>query len=265
MWRQRDGQWQESPDAVASEQPLAISIRQGREWTTWLTTLRTPGTDTALALGLLFAEGLIASRQDVVRLVEGCPTTGGLDANQVLVELAHDVSISPRPVMATASCGVCGRQSIEDLLDRPLPSVPTGPHLAAALLQDLPQRLLGSQAAYARTGGLHAAGWFSVAGELVRAAEDVGRHNAIDKVIGAGLLSDALPAGEAVLVVTGRLGFELVAKARVAGFPMVVAVGAPSSLAVELAAAAGMTVCGFVSDSRMNVYTSPERINDLPR
>ncbi len=242
---------------------MAVRLRFGREERTWLTTMRTPGDDTALAVGLLYAEGLIAGREDLVRVVEGCPQGG--DGHQVSVELARAVSFVPRPVAATAACGICGRQTIDDLLARPLPDLPAGPLLEAGVLEVLPDRLLEAQRAHRRTGGLHAAGWFTAAGEMLGAAEDVGRHNAVDKVIGAALLAGELPVGETVLVVTGRFGYELAVKARVAGFPVVVAVGAPSALAVALAEAAGMTICGFAAPGRLNVYTAPERVSDLPR
>jgi FdhD protein len=237
----------EEPDLLAVEEPLEIRIG-GQPVAV---TMRTPGHDEELALGFCLSEGLSPT---AARLPDD------LAANTVDVE---GPGFAPdrlrRSFYTTSSCGVCGKGALEAVaveaarVDSPLT-------VRLAVVASLPDRLRGEQAAFAATGGLHATGLFAASGELVCLREDVGRHNALDKVVGWAFTQGRLPLADGVLCVSGRLSFELVQKAAVAGCPVMVAVGAPSSLAVELAADRGITLCGFVRDGRANVYTEPWRI-----
>ena len=211
--------------------------------------MRTPGHDEELALGFCVSEGL---RPVAARLPDD------LAANTVDVEApTFDASRVQRSFYTTSSCGVCGKGALEAIaVDSP--RVTSKLSISSSTVGELPQRLREAQAAFAATGGLHATGLFTVAGELLCAREDVGRHNAMDKVIGWAF--EQLPLSDFVLCVSGRLSFELVQKAAVAGCPVLVAVGAPSTLAVELAVDRGVTLCGFVRDGRVNVYSEPWRI-----
>ena len=239
---QRDGE----RDEVAVEEPLEIRV-DGKPLSI---TMRTPGHDEELALGFLFGEGLIDG-----------PRAAGLtdDLAHNIVEVAGPLSRDPsaRRFYTTSSCGVCGRGSLEEVAVH-APVVPPGPVIRRALLAELPDRL--SQPGFARTGGLHGTGLFTAAGELLIAREDVGRHNAMDKVVGRALLDGLTPLHPHVLCVSGRLSFELVLTAAVAGAPILVGVGAPTSLAVELAEDRGLTLAGFARAGRINVYTHPERV-----
>jgi FdhD protein len=233
-------------DEVAVEEPLEIRV-DGRPLAV---TMRTPGDDDELALGFLFGEGLI----------EGARAAGPPDdlaANTV--EVAGPLLREPaaRSFYTTSSCGVCGKGALEQVAVH-APPAPDGPRIARELLARLPQRLL--QPAFERTGGLHATGLFTAAGELVCVREDVGRHNAMDKVVGWALRERRVPLHGLVLCVSGRLSFELVQKAAMAGAPVLVGVGAPSSLAVRLAVEQRMTLAGFARGDRVNVYTGPERV-----
>jgi FdhD protein len=233
-------------DQVAIEEPL--EIRVDRE--PLAVTMRTPGHDEELALGFLYGEGLIDGQRAV-------GLTDDLAAN--VIEVAGPLTRSPsaRRFYTSSSCGVCGKGALEEVAVTSAP-LPAGPALHRAVLAQLPSRL--EQPAFARTGGVHATGLFTAAGELLFSREDVGRHNAMDKVVGRALLEGLLPLGERVLCVSGRLSFELVQKAAVAGAPILVGVGAPSSLAIELADDRGLTLCGFARRGGVNVYTRPERI-----
>jgi FdhD protein len=214
-------------------------------------TMRTPGDDEELALGFCLTEGLapIAAR-----------IPDDLAANTVEVEAAEfDRDRLRRHFYTSSSCGVCGKGAIE-AVQVAAPRVESALEVSEAVVSSLPERLREAQRAFAATGGLHATGLFTAEGELVCVREDVGRHNALDKVVGWAFLHDALPLGQNVLCVSGRLSFELVQKASVAGCPVLVAVGAPSSLAVELAEDRGLTLCGFVREGRMTVYALPCRI-----
>jgi FdhD protein len=234
-------------DAVAVEEPLEIRIG-GQPVAV---TMRTPGHDEELALGFCLSEGL--------RPLRASPPED-LVANTVEVEVeSWDPGRLRRHFYTSSSCGVCGKGALEAVRVEAQP-VASPLSVPAALVAELPGRLREAQAAFAATGGLHATGLFGADGELLAAREDVGRHNAMDKVVGRALLDGRLPLAESLLCVSGRLSFELVQKAAVAGCPVLVAVGAPSSLAVELAEAQRVTLCGFVRDGRLNVYSSPERI-----
>ena len=238
----RDGE----RDEVAVEEPLEIRV-DGRPLTV---TMRTPGHDEELALGFLHGEGLIDS-----------PRAAGLteDFAANTIEVAGPLARDPgeRRFYTTSSCGVCGKGSLEEVAVH-APDLPAGPRVARALLADLPDRL--RQPTFTRTGGLHATGLFTPEGHLVLVREDVGRHNAMDKVVGRSLLDGQLPLHDRVLCVSGRLSFELVQKAAVAGAPILVGVGAPTSLAIDLAADRGMTLCGFARGGNVNVYTGSERV-----
>ncbi len=240
----RDGQ----PDEVAIEEPLEIRV-DGRPLAV---TMRTPGHDEELALGFLHGEGLID------RTHPAGPTR---DLAGNVIEVAGPLLRDPgaRSFYTTSSCGVCGKGALAEVAVS-APLAPDGPRVARALLAALPDLL--SQPGFRRTGGLHATGLFTAAGELILAREDVGRHNAMDKVIGHALRAGALPLGGRILCVSGRLSFELVQKAAVAGAPILVGVGAPTSLAVDLAADRRMTLAGFARGGRANVYTGAERVID---
>jgi FdhD protein len=234
-------------DAVAVEEPLEIRI-DGRPVAV---TMRTPGHDEELALGFCLSEGL---RPEAARL------TDDLAANVVEVDApGFDVARLARSFYTSSSCGVCGKGALEAVAVEAA-RVESDLRVPAALVGALPERLRVEQAAFAATGGLHATGLFTPGGELECLREDVGRHNAFDKVVGWAFVAGRLPLSEAIICVSGRLSFELVQKAAVAGCPLLVAVGAPSSLAVELAADRGITLCGFVRDGRAVVYTEPWRV-----
>jgi FdhD protein len=223
--------------------------------------MRTPGGDYELAVGFLFTEGLIAPGD--VRRVAYCDDLDDEEQryNVVTVTLtrAFDHDLLRRNFYATSSCGICGKAALEDVEVRCAP-VGTGPTVDAEVLASLPDTLRAKQRVFDRTGGLHAAGLFTPEGTLVTLREDVGRHNAVDKVIGESLLAGALPLSDRILQVSGRLSFEIVQKAAMAGIPVVSAVSAPSSLAVEAGERFGQTVVGFVRDGRLNVYAHPERV-----
>lgn len=253
-------------DSLVVEEPLEIRLN-GEPWAV---TMRTPGHDIELVHGFLLSEGVITCAEDVrtARYCEGSVLSDetGTDVNtyNVLSLALRDGVPLPEPrrsTVATSSCGVCGQASIETIRTRspwPLPTErqPVDP----AVLVTLPDRLRQAQQHFASTGGLHAAGIFDAAGGLLVVREDVGRHNAVDKAIGWAMLRDRLPLRDAVLVLSGRTSFELVQKALVAGIGTVLAISAPSSLAVELAEDAGMTLAGFVRDGRMNVYTGADHL-----
>jgi FdhD protein len=232
-------------DAVAVEEPLEIRVA-GEPLAV---TMRTPGHDEELALGFCLSEGIPAT---------GAAPPADLAANTVEVEApSFDRSRVQRNFYTSSSCGVCGKGALEAVAVE-AERVESGLAVPAALVAELPGRL--RQPAFEATGGLHATGLFDAAGALVCLREDVGRHNAMDKVIGWAFLQGRLPLRESILCVSGRLSFELVQKAAVAGCPLLVAVGAPSSLAVDLARDRGLTLCGFVRGGRLNVYTEPWRV-----
>jgi FdhD protein len=233
-------------DAVAVEEPLEIRVGGAP----LAVTMRTPGEDEELALGFLYGEGLIDGPRRA-----GPPAD--LAANIVAVDGPLLRDPGERRFYTTSSCGVCGKGAMEQVAVHCAP-LPDGPVLPRELLADLPERL--RQPTFERTGGLHATGLFDADGRLMLIREDVGRHNAMDKVVGRALLEGRLPLHDHVLCVSGRQSFELVQKAAVAGVPVLVGVGAPSSLAIRLAQDRGMTLCGFARGGRVNVYTGAERV-----
>jgi FdhD protein len=244
MWTTvlRDGE----EDLVAVEEPLEIRV----DGAPLAVTMRTPGHDEELALGFLFTEGLIDGPRRV-------GLTEDLAANTIEVEGPMTRDPASRRFYTSSSCGVCGKGALEEVAVHAEPAAP-GPEVDRALLATLPDRL--RQPTFERTGGLHATGLFRPDGELLCVREDVGRHNAMDKVVGRALLDGELPLHGRILCVSGRLSFELVQKAAVAGAPMLVGVGAPSSLAVSLAADRRMTLAGFARSGTVNVYTGTERV-----
>lgn len=263
-----------SGDALAVEEPLEIRLDFEQEGemvrTTLGVTMRTPGHDVELAAGHLFTEGIIRRRADIARI--GCcgPGRGTGPDNRIRVELARAVAVDRgrlgRLSYTSSSCGACGKASIEALRTRrPWALSPRAPSVVRDMVRRLPASLRHAQSVFDATGGLHASALFDVDGGLVTIREDVGRHNALDKVIGAQLLAGLLPAHERILVVSGRVSFELVEKALMAGIPLLAAIGAPSSLAVETAREAGMTLIGFLSAERFNVYCGAERLVDDQR
>ena len=238
----------DADDVVAVEEPLEIRIAGAPV----AVTMRTPGHDEELALGFCLSEGL---RPRAARVPDD------LAANSIDVDApGADLGRLQRSFYTSSSCGVCGKGALEAVAVE-APRVESDLRVDAALVVQLPERLREAQEAFAATGGLHATGLFSADGELLIVREDVGRHNALDKVIGRALLDGLLPLSHSILCVSGRLSFELVQKAAVAGCPLIVAVGAPSSLAVELAADRGLTLCGFVRGGSINVYTEQRRIH----
>ncbi|CAN5582661.1 formate dehydrogenase accessory sulfurtransferase FdhD [soil metagenome] len=252
-------------DLAAAEEPLEVRLH-GRPFAV---IMRTPGRDRELAAGFLLSEGIIGGPSDV-GAVEQCRHPEHPDVHNVVdVYLLGDAAArldaileQRRNVTTTSSCGICGRVTIESLRRHADP-VPAGGVMPRELFTALPFGLRERQAVFDETGGLHGAALFTLTGEFVVAAEDVGRHNAVDKVIGAMLLADRLPLGTYALVVSGRTSFEIVQKAWAAGVPIVCAVSAPSSLAIALAEEAGITLGGFVRDSGFNLYSHPERISGV--
>jgi len=240
-------------DALAIEEPLEIRVAG----TSISVTMRTPGDDDALAIGFLFGEGLISGPAQVSSI--------RLDKNIVNVELDNEVAFEAdrlaRNFYTTSSCGVCGKASIEAIEVFPETEIHSNIEVDAAIIHGLPSRLASVQDVFRQTGGLHAAALFDRHGDLIDVKEDVGRHNAMDKLVGTRVMAGETPLDDKIVLVSGRASFELVQKAVMAGIPIMAAVGAPSSLAVELAATFGMTLIGFVRDQRFNVYTKPERVN----
>ncbi|BCJ65544.1 formate dehydrogenase accessory sulfurtransferase FdhD [Polymorphospora rubra] len=255
------------PDTLSAEEPLEIRVGRagpGRR-RPLAVTMRTPGDDLDLAMGFLLTEGLIGSTDDVVtaQLCAGTDTPNTYNVVDVVTAdgLPEPRTDPSRNFYTTSSCGVCGKASIDAIRTRSRFAVDDDPlTVPAELLTALPDRLRAAQRAFDRTGGLHAAGLFTGDGELVVLREDVGRHNAVDKVVGWALREHRLPLRGHLLLVSGRASFELTQKAWMAGLPLLAAVSAPSTLAVDLAAEAGMTLVGFLRGTTMNVYTRPDRI-----
>jgi len=264
-------------DVLAIEEPLEIrlGLSDGGHKAISIT-MRTPGNDAELAAGFLFTEGIITSPAQI-RQIRHCGRKSGkgagildrataLNSNTIRVDLHPDVDIDlkrlERHFYTTSSCGVCGKSSIEALATGVKKLLPNGFTVSRGLLNQLPESLRRSQCIFDQTGGLHASALFTADGTLDILREDVGRHNALDKVIGGKFLADEVPLSKRGLVVSGRASFELVQKALMAGIPIMAAVGAPSSLAVELAREFGMTLAGFVRDGRFNVYCGVERVSN---
>ena len=254
-------------DEVATEEPLEMRLVLAGESRTVGITMRTPGADFELVAGFLHNEGVIASRAEI-RTLSYC-VDKDIDPEQryniVNVELARSawpqLERLERHFMTTSACGVCGKASIEALHLRDVPPLGTGPSVSSAVLKQLPETLRRAQGVFAATGGLHAAALFDPAGMLLALREDVGRHNAVDKLIGWAMMNGKLPLADHIMLVSGRTSFEIIQKAVVAGIPVVCAISAPSSLAVAVAREFGMTLVGFLTDSRLNVYSGEERLS----
>jgi FdhD protein len=268
--RRWDGDgWTATGDLVAAEEPLQLLL----DGDPLSILMRTPGHDVELALGLLLAERVIGGLDDVDRVLisaESGEQEPRIRVDGVLLESnAVDLRLRAgtrgrhpqRSFLSSSACGVCGQTTVDDLaLD--FPSLPVGPRLDPARLASLPELLRQHQAVFDATGGLHAAGLFTLGGDAFAVREDIGRHNAVDKVVGRALLEGRLPGGDLVLAVSGRAGYELVQKAVAAGVPALVAVGAPSSLAVQVARRFDLALCGFTRAGRFNLYSGHQRVSD---
>ncbi|MEO1054646.1 MAG: formate dehydrogenase accessory sulfurtransferase FdhD [Bacteroidota bacterium] len=264
------GKVRDEQDILAVEEPLEIRIgfgpKQEREQKSLAVTMRTPGYDLELSLGFLYSEGIIQNFEQV-KSIEHCEDLGRQEeaGNVVRVELTSDLSFDlkrlQRNFYTTSSCGVCGKTSIEAVEQACQVHSAAKIELSEYLIHELPEMLRKAQRVFNHTGGLHASGLFDADGELQLVREDVGRHNALDKLIGAAVFQGQIPLNEHVVVLSGRISFELVQKAMMAGLPIIVAVGAPSSLAVDLAKKADITLVGFTRESRFNVYTGKDRIS----
>jgi len=255
-----DGKVRRKDDYLAAEEPLEIRLGGNP----LIVTMRTPGNDPELAAGFLFTEGLVRGREHILTLERDADDDQKDHGNVIHVELAReaepDIERSRRNFFATSSCGVCGKAAIDAIRARGL--APPNPdfRFAAETLVRIPETLQASQEVFGRTGGLHAAALFDEHGKLIVLREDIGRHNAVDKVIGWALLEGRLPLSRVVLMVSGRGGFEIVQKAIAAGIPIVASVSAPSSLAVQMARELGLTLIGFVRARRFVIYSGAERI-----
>jgi FdhD protein len=255
------------PDTLATEEPMEIRLLSGETKQTVAVTMRTPGADFELAAGFLYGEGIVSSPEDILK-ISYC-VDAALDAEQqyniVNVELrdgrGYDLRPLERHFYTTSACGVCGKASLEQLELRGCPVIPAGPEVAAEVIYSLPSKLREAQGLFEATGGLHAAALFDAEGNLVALKEDVGRHNATDKLIGWALLEGRVPLNNRIVMVSGRSSFEILQKCLAAGVPMVCAISAPSSLAVEVAQQFGMTLVGFLRGNRFNVYSRYERIH----
>jgi FdhD protein len=259
----RAGVAEERDDRLAGEEPMAIrAAGPTQDPIDVAVTMRTPGHEAELATGFLLTEGLISGHADVVGVNVADPATHAQPDDEVVVRLLRDLdpaNIGSRNFVATASCGICGKASLDQVEVRCAP-IPDGPVVTPELLLALPARLREGQAVFGATGGLHASALFDPAGELIALREDVGRHNALDKLVGSRLLAGELPLHDRVLLVSGRASFELVQKAAVAGIPVLAAVSAPSDLAVRAAERLGVTLVGFLRGEGFNVYTRPDRV-----
>ncbi|WP_280276285.1 formate dehydrogenase accessory sulfurtransferase FdhD [Nocardia wallacei] len=247
------------PDTLAVEEPLELRV-DGRSLTV---TMRTPGSDIDLAHGFLLSENIIGSRDDIVsaRYCAGTDESGQNTYNVLDIQLHTPTPVPARSFLTTSACGLCGKTALDEVRTRtrfPLPAA--GPLLDTDILAGLPGELRSRQSVFDATGGLHAAGLFTTDGHALAVREDVGRHNAVDKVIGWALRENRVPAHDLVLIVSGRASFELVQKAVMAGIPVLGAVSAPSSLAVDLADESGLTLAGFLRGDTMNVYTGAHRL-----
>ena len=259
--RVREGRRASDRDRAAAEEPLEVRLH-GRPFAV---IMRTPGADRELTAGFLLAERVLRSADDL-GTIEHCRDQPDVADNIINVTLAgrsradlDRILAERRETMANSSCGLCGRLTIESLKTGVAP-LPPGSRVPSAVISSLPLRLRAAQAVFDETGGLHAAGLFTCEGDLAATAEDVGRHNAVDKVIGRMLMLDGLPLEDRVLFVSGRTSFEIVQKAVLAGIPIVASVSAPSSLAIDLAREAGVTLVGFVRGDAFNIYSHWERI-----
>lgn len=253
-------------DLLATEEPLEIRLLIDGESRTVAVTMRTPGADFELAAGFLHGEQIISDPDDVRRITYCIDPTIDVEQRYNIVNVELRTGVRPdlrsleRNFYTTSACGICGKASLDALRLRGCPTILPGPRVAASTLTTLPNALRSGQGLFSSTGGLHAAGLFDVQGKLVAVREDVGRHNAVDKLLGWALLDHRLPLSNSILMVSGRTSYEILQKALVAGIPIVCAISAPSSLAVALAGDFGITLVGFLRGDRFNVYSGAERI-----
>jgi FdhD protein len=261
-----DGGMRVRPDALATEEPMEIRLLTGQTRQTVAVTMRTPGADFELAAGFLYGEGIVTSPDDILK-ISYC-VDPDIDTEQqyniVNVELRGGREFDLRPLerhfYTTSACGVCGKASLEQLELRGCPVIQPGPEVPAEAIYSLPETLREAQGLFDSTGGLHAAALFDKEGELLALREDVGRHNATDKLVGWALLEGRMPLTDHIVIVSGRSSFEIMQKCLAAGVPIVCAISAPSSLAVDVAREFGMTLVGFLRGGRFNVYAGSERI-----
>jgi FdhD protein len=265
-----DGTTRVRPDSLATEEPMELRLISGGARQTVAVTMRTPGADFELAAGFLYGEGIVSSPDDIKK-ISYC-VDADVDAEQrynvVNVDLRgapdYDLRSLERHFYTTSACGVCGKASLEQLELRGCPVIPPGPMVATETIYSLPGKLREAQGLFEATGGLHAAALFDAEGNLVALKEDVGRHNATDKLVGWALLEERLPLSDHIVMVSGRSSFEIMQKCLVAGVPIVCAISAPSSLAVDVAREFDMTLVGFLRGNRFNVYAGSERIRPEP-
>jgi FdhD protein len=263
----RHGTLEERDDRLSGEEPLAIrAAGPGQDAVDVAVTMRTPGHESELAAGFLRTEGLIDDAATIDRFSFADPATSSRPDDEITVHLARPfdaTAVAERHFVATASCGICGKATLDEVEVRCDP-IPAGPVVDPVTLTGLPPALREAQAVFEQTGGLHAAGLFAPDGTLVALREDVGRHNALDKLVGSQLLAGALPLRDRIVLVSGRASFELVQKAAVAGVPILAAVSAPSDLAVQAAERLGVTLVGFLRGEAFNLYAHPERVRVRP-
>ncbi len=264
VWVVENGKVRSRSDQLATEEPLEIRLVSPQK--TVAVTMRTPGADFELTAGFLYSEGVVSSREDIDR-ISYCvdrDVDGEQRYNIVNVKLREGLSPDLPPLerhfFTTSACGVCGKASLEALRLRGGPVIPEGPEVSAEVIYSLPEQLRAAQQVFSTTGGLHAAALFDTQGQLLSVREDVGRHNALDKLVGSAVLSDQLPLNNHIVMVSGRSSFEILQKCLTAGVPIVCAVSAPSSLAVALAREFGITLVGFLRGERFNVYAGRERL-----
>jgi FdhD protein len=253
----------ERPDRLATEEPMAIQVRgRHQEPVSVAVTMRTPGNDFELAAGFLVSEGLLHDRGELagIRYCDVAPQMQNYNVVTVDLTVPFTAEFAERHFFASSSCGICGKASL-DQVEISCPAIVPGPVVARSVIVSLPAALSAAQRIFEETGGLHAAALFNTAGELIESREDVGRHNAVDKIIGHGFLAGKTPLRDSVLLVSGRASFEIVQKAAVAGIPITCAVSAPSSLAVQACERLGMTLVGFLRGERFNIYCHPERVD----
>jgi len=254
------------PDSLATEEPLEIRLQVGGETKTVAVTMRTPGADFELAAGFLYGEDIISSREDVVKMSYCVSADVGVEQRYNIVNVRlrggreYDLRPLERHFFTSSACGVCGKESLDQLEIKGCSVLPPGPEVAAQTIYSLPEKLREAQGLFEATGGLHAAALFDAKGNLVALREDVGRHNATDKLFGWALLEGRLPLPEHVVLVSGRSSYEILQKCLNAGVPVVCAISAPSSLAVDVARRFGMTLVGFLRGERFNVYAGFDRI-----
>jgi len=265
VWNVNQEGKMQKEDALAIEEPVEIRLDINGTPKSISITMRTPGDDFELAAGFLFTEGIIQDATQIEKIEHPKSWNPEMEGNIVSIKLSDGVTIDyeklERHFYTSSSCGVCGKASIDAVKATGLKTISVGEfQFPSALIHDLPNRLREAQNIFDTTGGLHAAGLFKSTGDMISLREDVGRHNAVDKLIGTAFLNKELPLSDRLIMVSGRASFELIQKAAMAEIPILAAVGAPSSLAISLAEEVGMTVLGFVRNQRFNIYCHPERI-----